>query len=133
MIVFAWREFPQYAARCVGAFVSSVTGRNVIVVATRPKVPISGMDSCTKCRIVWIDENEPRALSKIVDGQVSHFIVSGWGTPLFNRFRDEVRRAGGNTYAMIDNDYRFSWREVVKAIRFRLCLRSKYRAFFFFF
>ena len=39
MICFAWDGFPQYAARCVGAFVKT-TSEQVVVVGTRPDVPV---------------------------------------------------------------------------------------------
>ena len=39
MICFAWPGFPQYASRCIAAFVRKSQER-VVVVATVPDVPV---------------------------------------------------------------------------------------------
>lgn len=129
MICFAWSQFPQYAARCVGALVRAMP-ETVVVVATRPRVPISGMDALAACRVIWIDESDQRRLDEIVGEMPRVLFTSGWGMQLFNRFRDEVHAAGGKVIAMCDNNFRLSLREVVKAVRFRLQIRSKYDGYF---
>lgn len=129
MICFAWSQFPQYAARCVGALVRATT-EEISVVATRPRVPIMGMDALAGCRVVWIGEDDPRRIDEIV-GEMPHVIfTSGWGVPLFNRFRDEVHAAGGKVIAMSDNNFQFSIKEILKAIRFRLKIRRHYDGYF---
>lgn len=128
MICFAWSGFPQYAARCVGAFVKSTTER-VVVVATRPGVPIEGMEKFCGCEVVWIDKNDNRSIKSLCGELPRVMFVSGWGTRIFNRFRDEVRGEGGKVFAMVDNNFLFSLKEVVKAMRFRLFLRGKYDGF----
>jgi len=134
MICFCWEGFPQYAARCVGALVRATTEK-VVVVATRPKVPIEGMERVAGCPVVWIDEDEGRGLCEIVGEVPRKLFVSGWGMPVFNRFRDEVRSAGGLVVAMLDNNFspkgaKPFCREVLKAVKFRLLLRGKYDGFF---
>ena len=130
MICFAWDGFPQYAARCVGAFVKT-TSEQVVVVATRPDVPIEGMEQLAGCPVIWIDRNaSPSNLSNI-----STLFITGWRVPAFNWLRNQVRAHGGKVVAMVDNNYDIHglkgwiW-EILKAIRFRLFLRSKYDAFF---
>lgn len=129
MICFAWAQFPQYAARCLGALVCA-TNERVVVVATRPRVPIERMDALAGCRVIWILESEMRSVKELTGEMPRVLFVSGWGTRLFNRFRDEVRAVGGKVIAMSDNNYRFSLKEVVKSIRFRLMLRGKYDGYF---
>ena len=125
MICFAWSGFPQYAARCVREFVEN-TQERVVVVATRPHVPVKGMEELSSCPVIWVDHSDHRKLSLIIGDLPRVLIVSGWGFPIFNRYRDEVRGGGGGVVAMVDNNFRLSIREVLKAIRFRLFLRSKY-------
>jgi len=125
MICFAWSGFPQYAARCVRALVENVQER-VVVVATRPHVPIKGMDQLAGCPVAWVEHSDARKLPLIIGGIPRVLIVSGWGFPIFNRYRDEVKDNGGAVIAMVDNNFRFSIREVLKAIRFRLFLKAKY-------
>ena len=129
MICFAWGGFPQYAARCIGAFVEK-SKEKVVVVATRPHVPIKGMDALSRCPVHWVDPSEQQGILAIVGAMPRVLIVSGWCVTLFNRFRDEVRGAGGKVIAMVDNNYCFSSRELLKALRFRLVLRWKYKGFF---
>ena len=125
MVIFAWSGFPQYAARCVGAFVRQTTGR-VMVVATRPRVPVVGMEALCGCPVIWIGPNE----NFIVDSRVDSLIVSGWSIPAFNRMVDIVSGRGGRVICMVDNNFYFSLRECIKAVRFRLFLKRRYDGFF---
>lgn len=124
MIIFAWKGFPQYAARCVGAFVKATT-EEVVVVATRPRVPVEGMEKAAGCPVEWIEESlsAPAARLKFeglgfeglrfeglrveglkFDGETV-LVVSGWSVPAFNVLRDRVRAGGGRVYCMNDANY----------------------------
>lgn len=139
MICFAWDGFPQYAARCIGAFVKTTT-EQVVVVATRPDVPIEGMERLAGCPVIWIDRDANLQTLKLSNLQtlnlsnLSTLFVTGWYVPAFNRVRDEVRAHGGKVVGMVDNNYDIHglkgwvW-EILKAIRFWLLLRRKYDAF----
>lgn len=130
MICFIWDGFPQYAARCVGAFVKSTT-EQVVVLASRPKVPIRGMEKVCGCPVHWVGFDEKRTLREILGEVPRAAIVSGWFSSLFNRWRDEVRTLGGKAVAMCDNNWiGWSFREFVKAVRFKLLFRNKYDEFF---
>lgn len=129
MICFAWDGFPQYAARCVGAFAAS-TDERVAVVATRPSVPIEGMERLCGCEIIWIVANDTRHLKELFGEIPRAIVVSGWGIEAFNAYSNEVRQVGGKVIAMIDHNFRLSLKEIIKAIRFRLLLRNKFDGFF---
>ena len=128
MICFAWHGFPQYAARCVGALVNSIE-EEVVVVATRPGVPIEGMERLSNCRVFWVKEGDTRLINQVIGEMPSVLFVSGWKVATFNRYRDQVRYSGGRVIAMSDNNYASFFKEVIKSIRFRLFLRSKYNGF----
>lgn len=130
MICFAWSGFPQYAARCIAAFVRA-TAEKVVVIGTRPDVPIEGMEALVGCPVYWVDENaETHTLRELLGELPRLFVVSGWSIPSFNRFRDEVRADGGKVIAMNDGNFIFSLKEVARALRFRLKYRRLYDAFF---
>ena len=150
MIIFAWDGFPQYAARCVGAFVRSTTER-VVVVATRPKVPIEGMERVCGCPVHWIDRSELfdlRLLDCLIgqEGEKITLFVSGWAVPAFNELAKKVRARGGRVICMVDDcmirggiggllDWRIGelgdWGiELLKAVRFRLKFRKRFDGFF---
>lgn len=126
MICFAWSGFPQYAARCVGAF-ADISDEPVAVVATRPVVPIKGMERLCHCSVEWVGQDEE---TSIAANNISLLIVSGWGIPSFDRLAKSVRDAGGKVVAMVDNNFRWSFREFIKSVRFRIFLRRKFDAFF---
>ena len=128
MICFSWLGFPQYGARCVRAFVQS-TSEKVAVVASRPTVPVKGMDELAGCEVYWVGLNEHVTLKEIL-GEVPRVLtVPGWRFPLFNRFRDEVRRAGGKVIAGVDNNFDLSIRAFVKMVQFRLFYSGLYDGF----
>ncbi len=129
MICFCWVGFPQYAARCIRAFVEK-TDERVAVVATRPRVPVKGMEEACGCEVFWIGEDEPRLLREVVGEMPRCVFLDGWNAPALNRYRDEVRVSGGGTVAMCDNNFMFSFKECLKALRFRLFLRGKYDRYF---
>lgn len=130
MICFVWDGLPQYAARCIGEFVKR-SEEKVAVVATRPQVPVTGMERLCGCDVVWIDYDESRTLREILGEIPEMMVVSGWGVGAFNRFRDEVHSGGGRVIAMCDNNWTgISLKVLLNAIRFRLCVRGKYEGYF---
>lgn len=128
MICFCWAGFPQYAARLIGHFVRS-TGEEVVVVANRPRVPVEGMEKYAQCRLVWVPVDESRSLVDVVGKWPEHFFVNGWFTPLFNRFREQARDHGAHVYAMVDNSFTGTFKDYLRAVRFRFCLRGKFDGF----
>ena len=134
MICINWDGFPQYGARCVRALVRALRDERVVVVARRPAVPIQGMEDICECTVVWIDSAEKRGIAEIC-GEMPRFIsIAGWFSPLYNRWRDELRAAGGRVICGSDNNLDFHGIrsviiETLKAIRFRLLYRSKYDYF----
>lgn len=128
MICFSWLGFPQYGARCVGAFVRS-TKEKVVVVASRPNVPVKGMEQLAGCDVHWVGLKDDISLKEIL-GEIPRVLtVPGWRFKLFNRFRDEVHANGGKVIAGIDNNYLLTVKDILKGIRARLFYRKKYDGF----
>ncbi len=134
MICFNWTGFPQYGARCVRALVSALPEEQCVVVAMRPDVPIRGMEELAGCPVIWVTPDEQRGIAEVC-GEMPRWIgVSGWFSPLYNRWRDEVRAAGGRVICGSDNNYhihgiRSFFIEVLKSIRFRFLYLNKYDQF----
>jgi hypothetical protein len=59
-IALSWNEFPAYGAKLVREGIKQL-GFPVVIVATRPTVPITGMDAIVGQKIYWIKK----------DGQIS--------------------------------------------------------------
>ncbi len=134
MICFNWTGFPQYGARCIRAFVNALPEERCVVVAMRPDVPIRGMEDLAGCPVIWVRPDEQRSIAEVCGEMPKWMGVSGWFSPLYNRWRDEVRAAGGRVICGSDNNLNFHGIrsvivETLKAIRFRLLYRSKYDYF----
>ena len=127
-ICFCWSGFPQYAARCVGAFVRDFGGR-VVVVATRPRVPVEGMEALCGCDVRWIDAGEEGSVENLVGFMPDAVLATGWHIAPFNRFCAEVRKAGGRAICLCDNNRTGTCKEFLKGLRFRLMLNRKFDAF----
>lgn len=129
MIVFFWNGFAQYAARCVRAFVKT-TDERVVVIATRPTVPIKGMEELCGCELKWIEPSvAPAELLTLIGDCPRVLFTPGWGVTAANLFRDEVRRRGGRVICMTDINVLPEFKELMRWVRFRLCLRHKYDGF----
>ncbi len=124
MICFAWDGFPQYAARCVGAFVKS-TNESVCVVATKPDVPVQGMEELASCSVRWVKSH-----GRINMLTPDILVVSGWGVPAFNDLVLRVKEAGGKVIVVNDDNVIYSCKGLLRAIRFRLFLSRRFDAFF---
>lgn len=131
MLIFAWEQFPQYAARCIGAVVKA-TKEKVVVIATRPKVPVEGMEAACGCPVYWVSDhvNLSDECPDIKFGSDVVAIVSGWGYTMANCVTDAVRAAGGKVFCIVDNNLVLTAKEILRAIRFRLTLRKKYDGYF---
>lgn len=141
MICFCWCGFPQYGARCVGDFVKKHPEEDVVVVATRPRVPIKGMDELAGCPVYWVEGKVSLSyqVPEINPAAIRVLFVDGWSEPAFNEMRDDVRKAGGKVICMVDNNLQFhqigrfmipTFKEVLKSIRFRALLRKRYDGYF---
>ena len=136
-VCFCWDGFPQYAARCIGAFVKA-TGIETVVLATRPGVPVGGMESYCGCKVIWIGrEDDVRARTELRD--ITHVFMTGWFVPAFMRLGRVVRTQGGKVICLVDNgksdlDVRAFrrlgvWKDALKSVRFRLKLRGRFDGF----
>ena len=128
MICFSTLGFPQYGARCARAFVRS-TKERVAVVATRPDVPVKGMEELAECEVHWVRLNDNVSLKELL-GEVPRVLtVPGWKFELFNRFRDEVHANGGKVIAGADNNFLPTFKTFLKMLQFRLLYKNKYDGF----
>lgn len=134
-VVFCWSGFPQYAARLVGAFAKAHPEADVRVVATRPRVPVEGMERLCGCPVTWLDSpNQSVDESGLLSRRTVVF-ATGWHVPAFMRLCAAARKAGGRAICMVDNnfvegtDLRSRFCAWVKSVRFRLCKRRLFDGF----
>lgn len=129
MILFTWDGFPQYAARCIGAFVKQST-EDCVVIATRPSVPIEGMERLCGCKVFWVNNNERIDIIQLLGNMPDIMISSGWSVPTFNYIRKQIRTNNGHILCCGDENYILNFVNIIKAIRFNLFYRFKYDGYF---
>lgn len=142
MICFAWAGFPQYAARCIREVVKRSEER-IVVIGGRPRVPIKGMEGLCGCKVIWVNYEDKVTLKELLGGELPRVLfMTGWSVKLFQSFRDEVKANGGGVVCLVDNNFKLNnfsissfhcwndlFREIAKAIRFRLGICKRYDAF----
>ena len=141
MICFTWWGLTQYAARAIEAF-NKVSREPVCVVATRPQSsPVKGMEKILSCPLVWVSEHEVDFIDKLPEVPRVLF-VSNWNLPAWQYLEKIVRGRNGKIVAMVDTNFElfgngglikkasFFVRQLLRAIRFRVCIRNRFDHFF---
>lgn len=129
MILFAWEGFPQYAARCVGAFVKQ-SKEKCVVVATKPTVPITGMEEVCGCPVFWIEHFDMIDIKRTIGEMPRIMVTTGWATPSFNYIRKQVYDNGGYILCMDDENFELSFIKILKSIRYNLLHRRWFHGMF---
>lgn len=130
-VAFAWPGLPDYAARCVRAAIERLDVP-VTVVATRPEVPIEGMERSLGQEVHWI-EGQDTTYDWSSFGMTAPDILfaGGYATPAINTLAARTQRAKGKVVLMSDNNSTgFNPRTFANALRHRLLLRSRFDAIF---
>lgn len=130
-VVFLWPGLPDYAARCIRAYAEIATGP-VRVIATRPSVPIRGMEETLGARLTWIDGTDAEvnwdSLGLAAPGVL---FCGGYFLPAFNALARSGREAGSRTVLMADNNWTGSLRQrTLDPWRHRLFLTERFDAVF---
>lgn len=129
-IAFAWPGLPDYAARCIRAMIDQ--GHSVRVVATRPNVPIEGMERSLGQSVYWIEEADRRATWSSLGAVVPDVLFcGGYSKPVFNSLAREVRDGGGHVVLMSDANWQGSLRQrIVDPVRHRFFFRNRFDGIF---
>jgi glycosyltransferase involved in cell wall biosynthesis len=122
-VVVGWSGLPAYAARLIKAVDSDFP-----VIASRPSVPIDGMDAILPQRILWINEGFVGGWVDLGVHIPRFFFQPSWSDTCFNKLGDEVRTAGGKVIVMFDNSWRGDLRQFIGAIVFRTLWRNRFAA-----
>lgn len=126
-IVVAWKGLPAYGARLIRA------GRERLdcdfhVLATKPDVPIQGMEEILGGNLTWIDARTKPSWRDLQIPVPKVFIHTGWGYPFFLSLADEVRSSGGKVVGMFDNCWKGNFRQLLGGLYFRFFRRRHYAA-----
>ena len=131
ILAFAWSGLPDYAARCLRAALARGLGE-AVVVGTRPKVPIAGMEESLGAPITWIDGGA-RALrwSDLSLPMPDVFFQGGYGAPAFRALGRDCRAQGGKVVCLSDVNWIGGARQVLlDPLRHRFILGRDFDGFF---
>ena len=124
-IAFSWNELPVYGARLLRAGIQEL-GLPVEIVATRPTIPILGMDEIVNQKIYWIDKTKVKSWDELGLEVPDIFFQAGWYIDSFINLGNEVKNKGGKVVLLSDNCWKNSIRQWIGALVYRI----KYRKYF---
>lgn len=127
-IAFSWNGLPQYAARLIRAGVQR-SGRECIVIGSRPTVPVEGMERALGQAIHWVDPARPIGWRDLGLEPPGVFFQSGWAYPAFSALGREVKLNGGKVIGLSDANWRGDLRQLALGpLAFRLLHRRRFDA-----
>jgi glycosyltransferase involved in cell wall biosynthesis len=127
-IAFSWDGLPYYAAKLIKASIDRL-GEPCVVVASKPSVPIQGVECVLSQPVHWINSYKPISWSQLGLKVPNIFIQSGWSYPAFLSLGHEVKAAGGRVIGLSDANWRNDFRQLVLGpIAFRLLHRRNFDA-----
>ena len=127
-IAFLWPELPDYAARCLGALRESAVDFDVDVIATKPKVPIEGMEASFGKPVKWLDDGISVGWRDLALNLPDVLFAGGYATVSFKKLEFEARKAGAKVILMSDNAWVGSLKNFIEPLRHRLLYRWRYDA-----
>lgn len=121
-VAFAWPGLPDYAARCIRAFVDRHPDDRVVVVGTKPSVPIKGMEASLGNDVLWINGADPSISWQRLGSPVPDaLIVGGAFLPALRRLADECFSRDRRVLLASDQNWTGSIRQrLIDPLRMRL-------------
>jgi glycosyltransferase involved in cell wall biosynthesis len=122
----SWAGLPQYAARLLHSF-HQLYNKDIIILGTKPSVPVECMEEILGQKIYWIKEDqESLTWEKLGLTVPKIFVQSGWYVKPFVNLAAEVRSNGGAVIGLADNNYIGNLHQYFGAIRFRMLYKAKF-------
>jgi len=128
MIAISWSGLPVYGARLIRAGIKRL-GQPVAVIATKPEIPIKGMEEILGQKIHWIDGSDVYSWEQLYLPVPDIFFQAGWFVPSFNNLGKEVKCNGGKVICLIDNYWENNLRQWLGAVYFRLVYKRWFSAY----
>ena len=129
-IGFVWEGLPMYAAREIRAL-AAFENLAVTVVGSRPPFSVAEIDQTCPFPIYWYDgAADLPSWADITSRTPDIVFSSGWAFPLCKRLAAEAKQQGRAVVCMADNRLRYTARQFLGSVRFRLGLRRRFDRFF---
>jgi glycosyltransferase involved in cell wall biosynthesis len=129
-IGFVWEGLPMYAAREIRAL-AAFENLSVTVVGSRPPFSVAEIDQTSLFPIHWYDGAADLPSWADMTSRTPDIVFSsGWAFPLCKRLAAEAKQQGRAVVCMADNRLRYTARQFLGAVRFRLGLHRRFDRFF---
>lgn len=126
-MAFSWNELPAYGARMLRESIVKL-GVPVEIAATRPTVPIEGMEGIVQLPIRWIPKSGIRSWEQLGLAVPRIFFQAGWYIDSFIHLGREVRRHNGKVILLSDSSWLNSPRQWIGSFAYRAMLRRQFDA-----
>lgn len=126
-LYIAANGMPDYTARLVRQLISDYNGQ-VEVIATRPTIPIRGMETSLGKKVYWIDPDDRDLRFGTLNLPIPDFLLlGGYFQPAFRKLAKEVRKTGGAVILASDNNWNGTlWQRFIESAYHRQVLRKKF-------
>jgi glycosyltransferase involved in cell wall biosynthesis len=124
-IVVSWNELPVYGAKLINAGLS-IPGITVHVVATKPTIPIFGMDEILEGKIIWIEKEQLVTWADLNLEIPDLFFQAGWYINSFMFLGKQVKDNQGKVILLSDNCWKNSLRQWIGSVYYRLKRNSNF-------
>ena len=122
-ISISWNELPSYGAKLISEGIKDFNA-DITIVATRPTVPIKGMDEILDNKICWIEKKGIKKWKDIGLETPQIFFQAGWYIESFISLGKEVKSKGGKIILLSDNCWKNSLRQWLGSIYYRIMYRN---------
>lgn len=117
MIIIHWHGYPVCATR-----IDSLAkfGLQVKVFSEKPKVPFKDFDKQIYPPNYINSQQDPEIILKADIEKIKLLIITGWSHKKWNNLAKTLKKKGVPVIMMVDNNLRYSLRQIIGAIYFRL-------------
>lgn len=127
-IAFSWDGLAQYSAKLIKSSIDKLN-EPCVVIASKPLVPIQGMENILKQPVHWIDSYKSITWAQLGLEVPTIYIQAGWSYPAFSSLGHEVKAMGGKVIGLCDANWRHDFRQLALGpIAFRLLYRRYFDA-----
>jgi len=124
-VIFSWNELPAYGARLIKAGLDN-SNLSIEIIATKPTIPIKGMDEILGQRINWIEKDNIYEWSDLEMETPDIFFQAGWYVESFVNLGKQVKKNGGKVVLLSDNCWKNSLRQWLGSIYFKLVYKNHF-------
>jgi glycosyltransferase involved in cell wall biosynthesis len=126
-VAFMWPGLPNFGARLIRAYINSCTDE-ISVIATKPTVPIEGMEEVLGQKVHWLEDNAGTVTWQSLGLKVPDYIFqSGRNKLSLNALASQGRAVGSKIILMNDQNWTGGFlQRFVDPIRHRILFTRRY-------